>query len=229
MTAKKKRPAREGGPVVLGLVRVSTEEQAASGAGLAAQTTALHDEAGRRGWNLELIVEDGVSGKEKAKRPKLDEALARLDAGEADILAVAKLDRLCRSTVKFGAILTRAKEQGWTITVLDFGMDTSTTNGKMMAQMLMVIAEWERDTISDRTTVALAEKKSAGVRLGRSDALDPAVRSWIVGARAVGRSPQNIADELNHRQTPTAHGGVKWHASTVRAILGSQAAAEVTA
>lgn len=208
-------------PRVLGLVRVSTDEQADSGAGMDAQRAALEDAAQRNGWALELIVEDGVSGKEKAKRPKLDAALARLDAHEADMLAVAKLDRLCRSTIVFGPILQRAKDNGWAITVLDFGMDTSTTNGKMMAQILMVLAEWERDTIADRTRAALAARKRDGMVLGRpaADHVPDEVRARIRAERAAGLSLRAICNTLDRDGVPTAQGGKRWHPGVIAQVL----------
>lgn len=225
-----KRPTRKGGPVVLGLVRVSTDEQAESGAGLAAQAVTLHAEAAREGWALELVPEEGVSGKDMNKRPVLIETLRRLDAGEADVLAVAKLDRLSRSVIDFATILDRAKRGGWSVVALDLGVDTSTPTGELVAGVMMQVAQWERRIIAERTRDSMAAAKQAkGLRYGRPDALDPALRVWVVQARGTGRSYQSIADELNARGFPTAHGGRKWHASTVRAVMASQGAVEIHA
>lgn len=47
---------------VLGYIRVSTDEQADSGAGLAAQRAAITDECARRGWELLEIHEDAARG-----------------------------------------------------------------------------------------------------------------------------------------------------------------------
>ena len=86
---------------VLGYVRVSTEEQAEDGVGLDAQREAITAEAQRRGWDLIAIVEDrGYSAKD-LKRPGIQKALAQLEAGEADALVTAKVDRLSRSTLDF--------------------------------------------------------------------------------------------------------------------------------
>src|SRR4051794_29938711 len=88
-------------PRALGYCRVSTGGQVDSGAGLDAQRTALQAEADRRGWKLELVIEEGLSAKD-LNRPALSAALARLDKGEADVLMVSKLDRLSRSVKDFG-------------------------------------------------------------------------------------------------------------------------------
>src|SRR5438445_8838364 len=120
------RPAGEVQRVV-GYVRVSTEEQAHSGAGLRAQRTAIRSESERRGWELVAIHEDaGVSGKAMANRPALGAALSALEAREADALVVAKLDRLSRSLPDAAALLARSAREGWRLVALDLGVDTTT-------------------------------------------------------------------------------------------------------
>ena len=82
--------------LMIGYVRVSTDEQADSGLGLAAQRAAVTTEAEKRGWTLVAVYEDAESGK-SLDRPGLAEALAAVEAGEAAGIVVAKLDRLSRS------------------------------------------------------------------------------------------------------------------------------------
>jgi hypothetical protein len=82
---------------MIGYVRVSTADQVESGLGLAAQETAIREEAERRGWDLEIVRDEGRSG--KRVNPGLRSALDDLRAGLADGLVVAKLDRLARSVV----------------------------------------------------------------------------------------------------------------------------------
>jgi DNA invertase Pin-like site-specific DNA recombinase len=80
-------------------------------------------------------------------------------------------------------------------------------------------AQWERRIISQRTRDALAAKKDQGVRIGRPATLPTAVVERIRAARADGQTLTSIADILTADGVPTAQGGVRWHASTVRAIL----------
>jgi len=211
-------------PRALGYVRVSTEGQHESGAGLAAQESAIRAEAGRRGWDLELISEGhGVSGA-SADRPALAAALARLDAGEADVLVVAKLDRLSRSVAHGAEVMDRAKRRGWSLVALDFGLDTTTPAGEMVAAIVLATSQYERRLIGQRTREALAAKRAAGVRLGRPQALPDDVVARIVAERGEGRTLTAIGAGLEADGVPTARGGAAWHASTVRAVLGSQAA-----
>src|SRR5258708_5575688 len=70
---------------VLGYLRVSTSEQALSGAGIEAQRAAIGAESERRGWHVEWIEDAACSAKD-LRRPGIQEALRRLHAGEADAL-----------------------------------------------------------------------------------------------------------------------------------------------
>src|SRR6476646_7602711 len=152
---------------VIGYVRVSTDEQAMSGAGLEAKRRAIVAECKRRGWELvETIKDAGYSAKD-LKRPGVQEALRMLEAGEANALVVAKLDRLSRSMIDFTALMGTAQKQHWALVALDCAVDTSTPSGEAMANMLATFAQFERRLISQRTKEALAVKKASGVRLGR--------------------------------------------------------------
>ncbi len=83
----------------------------------------------------------------------------------------------------------------------------------------MAVAEWEREMIGVRTRDALAVKRSEGVQLGRPRVLPDDVRRRIRRERKRGRTLQAIADRLNADHVPTGHGGSRWYASTVHAVL----------
>jgi len=114
---------------VIGYLRVSTREQADSGLGLDAQRRTISDEADRRGWEVEWLVDDGRSAR-NLNRPALVEALALLKRGNAEALVVAKLDRLSRSVSDFAAVLATASKQRWAVVALDLGVDTSHPSGR---------------------------------------------------------------------------------------------------
>ncbi|WP_380177011.1 recombinase family protein (plasmid) [Kineococcus sp. DHX-1] len=218
------RVTPQAAPRVLAYLRVSTAEQADSGAGLDAQRAALQAEADRRGWALEYVEDAGYSAKD-LNRPALTGALARLNARGADVLLVAKLDRLSRSVHDFSGLVKEATRRGWSVVCLDVGVDTSTPNGKFMATITAGIAELERELIGQRTRDALAARKAAGVRLGRPPVLPLQVVRRIVEERDAGRSWQTIADSLTADGVPTARGGPTWTFSSARAVYRSQAAA----
>jgi DNA invertase Pin-like site-specific DNA recombinase len=176
-------------------------------------------ECERRGWELLRIATDaGASGKTLNGRPELAAALVALDAGEADLLLAAKLDRVSRSVLDFANLMARADRRGWRIVVLDVNVDTTTASGELMATVVAAFAQYERRLIGQRTRDALAAKRAAGVILGRPRTLDPAVRERIVAERASGRGLRAIAEGLNAEGVPTAQGGARWYASTVRHV-----------
>lgn len=207
-------------PLALGYFRVSTEDQVSEGASLDAQRAALTAEAERRGWDLELIGDEGLSGK-NLKRPGLTEALTRLDRGEADALLAVRLDRVSRSVADFAGLLDRAKRRGWRLVLMSPNLDTEDPAGKFTAHVLAAAAEYERDLIGARTREGMAQRRAEGVHLGRRRELPADVLERISAARAEGVSLRGIADELNASDVPTAHGGARWHASTIRAVLKS--------
>jgi DNA invertase Pin-like site-specific DNA recombinase len=208
-------------PRAIGYCRVSTGEQADSGLGLSAQRAALESEAARRGWALEVVTEEGASGKDIKGRPVLLDVMDRLDRHEADVLMVAKLDRLSRSVHDFTGIEHRATKRGWSLVLLDANVDTTTPNGLLMAHVMSSFSEYERGVIAQRTRDALAAKKATGVRLGRPRKLSPSLTARVVALRESGRSLASIAQMLNDEQVPTAHGGARWYRSTVQGVLRS--------
>jgi DNA invertase Pin-like site-specific DNA recombinase len=205
---------------VLGYVRVSTDEQGDSGAGLEAQRRAIAAECERRGWQLIEVVEDAGFSAKDLKRPGIQEALRVLEKGDAKALVAAKLDRLSRSMIDFTALMATAQKQGWALVALDCAVDTTTPAGEAMAHVLATFAQFERRLISQRTREALAVKRSQGVRLGRPQTMPRAVVKRIKRERAKGQSLAAIADGLNADGVPTAQGGRRWYPATVRYTLG---------
>lgn len=208
---------------VIAYTRVSTIEQANSGAGLAAQESAIKGRASSSGWEIVRVASDaGVSGSVlPTVRPQLGPVLEALKRGEADALVVAKLDRLSRSLLDFASLMETAKKQGWAIVALDLGVDTTTPAGKMMANVLASFAQYEREIIGQRTKEALAQKKAEGVELGRPKEVSAEAVATIHHLRAEGRTLQAIADVLTTANIPTAHGGARWYPSTVAHVLKS--------
>lgn len=207
---------------VIGYTRVSTEEQAQKGLGLEDQRRSIAGEADRRGWTVTWLEDAGYSAKD-LRRPAIGDALTALRHGQADALVVAKLDRLSRSVQDFAGLMATAQKEGWAVVALDLGVDTTTPAGEMVATVFAAVAQWERRVIGERTRAALAVRKSQGVRLGRPRQVSAATAALVGRWRAAGCTHQAIADALNGQGVPTAHGGQRWHASTVRGVLASLA------
>ena len=210
--------------LVVGYVRVSTDEQAVSGLGLAAQRAAIEAECARRGWSLVAIHEDILSGK-NLDRPGMAAALAAVESDAASTIVVAKLDRLSRSLGDFASLMARAQAGRWNLVALDLGIDLATAAGEFMANVMASAAQWERRIIGQRTRDALAVKRAQGVRLGRPQKVPAELVSRIRAAHQAGEGWSAIARQLNAQSVPTVHGGSKWYPSTVRAVVLSAEAA----
>jgi DNA invertase Pin-like site-specific DNA recombinase len=207
---------------MVGYVRVSTGEQAASGLGLEHQRQAIAHAVSQRGLELVEVFEDaGLSGS-SLDRPGLSAALAAVTTGAADGLVVAKLDRLSRSLLDFAGLMDRSRRDGWSLIALDLGVDTSSPQGELMASVLATFAQFERRLIGERTKSALAVKKAQGVQLGRPRSVDDSTVELLRQYRtADGLSYRAIADTLNAAGVPTGRNG-KWWPATVQQVLASR-------
>lgn len=148
-------------------LRVSTDKQADRGVSLEAQRAKV--EAYAALFELELVaieVDAGESAKSLA-RPALDRALAMLRTGKADALLVVKLDRLTRSVRDLCDLVDRYFRDGKRA-LLSVGeaVDTRTAAGRMVLNLLATISQWERETIGERTSVAMQHMQSQGRFIG---------------------------------------------------------------
>jgi DNA invertase Pin-like site-specific DNA recombinase len=214
----------------VGYVRVSTESQAREGVSLEAQKAKIAAWAEANGYELLAVrVDAGLSGGRADNRPGLQDALT-LACKQKAALVVYSLSRLARSTKDALSISERLDKAGADLVSLSERIDTTSAAGKMVFRMLAVLSEFERDLISERTSAALAHKKSKGERVGNvpvgfraeGDQLIPVASEQktvreILALRQKGFSFHGIAGELNGSGRPTKHGGV-WYGSTVYGI-----------
>lgn len=136
--------------------RVSTERQGRSGLGLDAQRTAVRDFLDGGRWRLLRDFTEVESGK-RSDRPVLAQALhyAKVTGSR---LVIAKLDRLSRNA----AFLLTLQDSGVKFVAADMPDANEMTIG-----ILAVVAQHEREQISQRTKLALAEAKKRMARQGR--------------------------------------------------------------
>lgn len=201
---------------MIGYLRVSTEEQANSGLGLDAQRESIERYADAHGWAVAWYVDEGLSAKSLA-RPQLQAALTRLHVlpkrRDVDGIVVAKLDRLSRSVHDFSGILKLANARKWAVVAIDLGVDTSTPTGKLVANVMMSVAEWEREVIGERTSAAMQAAKRQGRHMGRVSALPPSTGERLMTLRAT-HTIAGTAHALNAEGLCTAS-GAPWSANAV--------------
>src|SRR5699024_10376613 len=92
-----------------------------------------------------------------------------------------------------------------------------TTDGKLIMNIMISLAQWEREIIGERTRNALAAVKARGVKLGRKSGVSESTLSLISALRSAGLSYQGIADVLISEGVKSGQGG-KWQATTVRRL-----------
>jgi DNA invertase Pin-like site-specific DNA recombinase len=173
-------------------LRVSTSKQETSN-----QRLELEAVAARSGWQVVKVFEDaGISGsKGRDKRPGLDAMMKAVNAKEFDMVAAWSVDRLGRSLTDLLAILQGLQDKGIDLFLHQQGLDTSTTAGKAMFQMLGVFAEFERGIIRERVNAGLARAKAKGTKLGRRR-VRPSVEARILELRAEGHGIHRIRKTL---------------------------------
>ena len=220
---------------VIGYIRVSTAEQASEGYSLAAQEAKLRSYAELYDLDLVRIEADpGQSGKD-LDRPALQAALEALRSGDADAILVGKLDRLTRSVADMARLIDeffgeKAPHKAALFSVAD-QIDTRTAGGRLVLNVLVSVAQWERETIAERTKSALDHKKAIGEHVGGKPfgfeingthlvamPCEQEAISLILDLRDRGRSLREIAAELTYRGVVTKRGG-RWHIQTVKNIL----------
>src|SRR6202011_3372548 len=161
------------------------------------QRRELEAVAERSGWQIVKVYEDaGISGaKGRDKRPGLDAMMKAINAREFDMVAAWSVDRLGRSLTDLLSILQSLHEKGVGLFLHQQGLDTTTTTGKAMFQMLGVFAEFERGIIRERVNAGLARARANGTKLGRRR-VQPAIEARILELRAGGDGILKISRKL---------------------------------
>jgi DNA invertase Pin-like site-specific DNA recombinase len=153
--------------------------------------------ADRSGWEIWKVYEDaGISGaKGRDKRPGLEAMMKAVNAKQFDMVAAWSVDRLGRSLTDLLGILQELQEKGVDLFLHQQGIDTSTTAGKAMLQMLGVFAEFERGIIREKVNAGLARARAKGAKLGRRR-VEPKVEAKILELKASGDGILKIGRKL---------------------------------
>lgn len=117
------------------------------------------------------IYQEKITGTKK-ERPELDDMLKNIRQG--DIIIICDLTRLSRSTKDLITLAEEIKKKGAELISLKENLDTTTATGKMMFGMFAVIAQFERDILSERTKQGLESARARG-RFGGRKKTDTAI------------------------------------------------------
>lgn len=125
-----------------GYARVSTRGQAKDGNSLEVQEKALKENG------AEIVYSDAFTGT-KIDRPELDKLLSILHEG--DTLIVTKLDRIARTATQGTELIQSLLDRDIVVHVLNMGLMDNTPTGKLIRNVMLCFAEFERDMIVERT------------------------------------------------------------------------------
>jgi len=217
-------------------IRVSTEEQAATGHGLETQDKAVRAFAESQGYEMiDVIGDPGVSGATRpAERPGFGRILELAAAGAFTVLLVYKFDRLARE-IRYAVttVSDLAEQHDVVIRSVTEPIDTATPMGRTLFAILAGMAENERFAIRDRTAGGRLTKADKGgfaggrapygYRRGTEGGLvvvpeEARIVRRIYQERRRKRTLRAIADDLNRDGIPSP-GGAVWHPYRVGYVI----------
>ncbi|HPF41572.1 MAG TPA: recombinase family protein [Phycisphaerae bacterium] len=145
-------------------LRVSTRDK---------QTTKSQREAIRQWTKSNHIRTDDLSFHEDKKsgatadRPALAKLLRAVDRGRVDTVVVFRLDRLARNLRDGLAILADLASKGIRVVSISENIDFGNSTGRLIANILLAVAEFERETTIERIRAGMAAAKESGKHVGR--------------------------------------------------------------
>lgn len=218
----------------VGYIRVSTLDQATEGVSLDAQRAKIAAYCALHDLNLvEVVADEGISGKRADNRPGLQRALD-LVCQRKGVLVTLALSRIARSTKDCIEIAERLDRHGANLASISEKIDTGSGMGRFFFRLMASLAELERDQVSERTKVAMSYLRRQGKRVSRfipygsglaedgvtlaPDQSEVEVVERIVRLRREERlSFAVIGRRLDAEGVPAKNGG-RWHAKVVRDV-----------
>jgi DNA invertase Pin-like site-specific DNA recombinase len=200
--------------------RVSSERQADSGISIAGQRSTIAEYARRHGLEVgSWHADEGVSGSKRAdRRPGLRTALEAIRSGQASGVICAKVDRLGRS-VEVLQLAEEANREGWTMVLVDIGLDSTSTGGEAVLYGLAMAARIEARRASERMRDFHSERRRQGLR--RKDATPPEIADRMLELRDQGAPFASIASTLNSEGITTARGS-RWYEASVQRVVNAR-------
>lgn len=216
----------------IGYVRASTDDQSIT---LDAQQARIASYCSAMAWEgLEVIQDAGESGS-SLKRPGMQAVLDAVRRGEIDRIIVTKLDRLTRSVRDLATLFELTEKHGTALVSISDSLDSSSATGRMVANMIATVSQWELEIIRERTAAALSHKRGSRKVYGpvpfgfqrSGDSLVPHPEEQPILREAVrmDKAGKSFREIGRYMTTMGARSRV-WAAGSVRAVLRSRMALE---
>lgn len=221
----------------IGYVRVSSDRQAEHGVSLEAQAEKIRAMAVVQGVELADLIVDAAESAKSLDRPGMQHLLSLVEAKKVDKILIAKLDRITRSVKDLAELMDLFNRRGVSLISVAESLDTTSPAGRLVANVMISVSQWEREAIGIRTKEAMHFKRSQNERVGTvpfgyqlstdNKHLEPnpseqSVLILIRRLRKAGRTLRAIAAELNSRKITTRCGG-EWHHVYVAGVLKAAA------
>lgn len=189
------------------------------------------------GHHIEILHTELDESGARRDRPKLAEAIRRVEAGESDGIIVARLDRFGRSLLDGLTLINRIREAGGTFVSVADGFDLSTDTGRLVLRIMLSLAEFELDRFRGQwhdaksRAVARGVHPSATVPFGyqrRSDGrLEPhpvnaPLVTEVFARRAAGDGCSAIGRWLESQGAVTQRGNQSWPLRAVKDIVRNE-------
>jgi len=158
------------------------------------QVNALKEIAKNRGWDIEYIYIDKISGGKSSKeRPELSNLMADAKQGRFQNVMIYSLDRLARSVEHFISITNELKSLNINIFSMRESLDLSTPTGRAFAQMMSVMAELERGIIQERVLLGVRNAIKKRGSWGRPSGVTTQVIDNVIKLRKEKNGIRKIA------------------------------------
>ena len=173
-------------------LRVSTSHQTTEN-----QFRELIDVCNRNRWQIVGLYEETISGtKGLDERAELNRMMHDACLKKFDKVVVWSVDRLGRSMKHLITVLSQLDDLGVDVFSYAQGIDTSTTFGKSMFQMVGIFAELENNMRSERQKIGIKRALDNGAKFGRKSILTDKLIEQVCNLKEQGRSIRYIANEL---------------------------------
>lgn len=223
----------------VGYVRVSTADQSREGISLDTQRARIEAYALATNRRLDETVVDAGESAKSLRRPGVRRILAGVRSGQIGEVIVLKLDRLTRSVKNLLELIDMFTKSNADLISVSESLDTASAAGRMVVQILGVMAEFERAQISERTAGALRHLRRRrrayghvpfGWRREGDQLIEVAEEQWALNVtlrmRKNGNSLTTIGSWLSSQGFIPHQGGRAWRKQTVAQVLRSRMATE---
>ena len=174
-------------------LRVSTSHQTTEN-----QFRELIDVCNRNRWQIVGLYEETISGtKGLDERAELNRMMHDACLKKFDKVVVWSVDRLGRSMKHLITVLSQLDDLGIDVFSYAQGIDTSTTFGKSMFQMVGIFAELENNMRKERQSIGIKRAIDNGAKFGRKSIITNELVQKVVDLRRKGLSMRGVATELD--------------------------------